>query len=1371
MATGDKYVMDGAFLSCDKGVIPTRFMVTPKPVLLYDAQIANEADRIPLTNILPFGVCQVTRTPCVPAPIMWDRVADTGITTLGARPLLDTSKCMCGVGGKINIHLNKADANAAVALDQQMDKIDEAAEAAEEASDWAFWGGLAMGIGGALLVATGVGAPLGAAMITGAGYLMTTSTVLATGAAVAKGVTKFARDPSKEVGLAIVGEVAFEAAKNFVMQKLGGKLIGKLANSGLAKRAMNSPFAKKMGSRFDALKRNGNPFSKKTCVNDPVDVATGNVVSLATDFELAGPLPLEWSRMWYATSAHTGALGNGWHHAYDTELFADDELLLLRLGDGRYTGAEALSSGESVFIRSEKLTIRRENSGNYSLADGQGLIHHLAYIEATDSYKLARLESPVNRAVIEFDYSMQGFLRGIRDSAGRLLTVEHDDQGRIVAIQAPHPTEPRGLVYLVRYTYDRKGRLTRVTDALNQAWQYTYAGGLLTQCTYKNGVTFNYEYEGEETSARCVHVWGNEGFYADRLTYNLDAHQTIATNSVGAHWVYEYDPESGLVTRLFDGRGGLTVTEYNEYSELISETDPLGNETRYEYDERGNCILTELPDGAQLLRVYDAQSRLIQLTDAVGGQWQWSYTDDGYLAQRTDPMGRAMQYTYTNGRLHTITDQVSGRTTTLTYDAAGNLLEVQTADGQRSRWLYDQWGRVHKSSDPRGNVQWREYDLLNRVTTVHEPDGNVRHFRYDSLGNVTHAQDRHHTVQYAYRGLTCLIRRAEAGTAVEFLYDSEGRLRAVVNEHGLTYRFELDAEGDVVSEAGFDGLTRHYQRDVGGRVAELTMPTGQRTRYSYDRAGRVLEVLYGDGSSENYLYRADGALLEATNATATVQFERDLLGAILQEQQGEYTVTSDYDIFGNRTSLTSSLGAEVRYSHDASGSVEQIKAGSWQALFERDPQGLELQRTLSGGVRTRWKRDTLGRPVEQRIRAKVGQPERVRHYGWQAGDRLTQIEDSQHGLTRFEHDAFGNLAATHFGDGRHELRLPDAVGNLFTTPQRQDRRYGPAGQLLEANGTRYSYDTAGNLSQKITAHGDEWRYAWLPAGHLAEVVRPDGDVVRFTYDALGRRVSKLYRGKVTRWVWDGHKPLHEWTSLEVDADDAAEVITWLFEEEDFAPVGKLQGQAAYSVVTDHLGTPLQLHDGQGQVVWSAELSSYGQRRAQTGPTTNCPFRYQGQYEDVETGLYYNRFRYYDPESGNYISQDPIRIFGGASLYAYVPDPTSWLDEWGLACTRQKPRLDNGNTKEGWQHIDERHITGNSPKGPGDLFAPGTSRQQIQKGANKVVAKGKRVSDPNKQIQTFEKKIVINGRKDLVRVVTDSHDGNRIISMFPVITGP
>ena len=106
------------------------------------------------------------------------------------------------------------------------------------------------------------------------------------------------------------------------------------------------------------------------------------------------------------------------------------------------------------------------------------------------------------------------------------------------------------------------------------------------------------------------------------------------------------------------------------------------------------------------------------------------------------------------------------------------------------------------------------------------------------------------------------------------------------------------------------------------------------------------------------------------------------------------------------------------------------------------------------------------------------------------------------------------------------------------------------------------------------------------------------------------------------------------------------------------------------MVADHLGTPLALYDARGEQDWAAHLDSYGavrQGRGQgAGPEVACPFRYQGQYEDVKTGLYYNRFRYYDPEGGQYISQDPIRTGGGFALCSYVSDTAMYLDPFGLS---------------------------------------------------------------------------------------------------------
>lgn len=221
--------------------------------------------------------------------------------------------------------------------------------------------------------------------------------------------------------------------------------------------------------------------------------------------------------------------------------------------------------------------------------------------------------------------------------------------------------------------------------------------------------------------------------------------------------------------------------------------------------------------------------------------------------------------------------------------------------------------------------------------------------------------------------------------------------------------------------------------------------------------------------------------------------------------------------------------------------------------------------------------------------------------------------------------------------------------------------------MRQAGDTRYKYDAEGNLVRKTLADGKTWHYGWNGAGQLVEVKRPDGYAITFAYDAFGRRVSKRFRGKVTRWVWDGDKPLHEWAELEVGpgAGSIEDLTTWLFEDDGFTPTAKLAAQGVQSVVSDHLGTPLSMYDEQGQATWEITLDSYGAVRQGRGRAQDCPFRYQGQYEDVETGLYYNRFRYYDPEAGNYISQDPLGLEGGTAFYAYVADPNTYCDPYGL----------------------------------------------------------------------------------------------------------
>ena len=166
--------------------------------------------------------------------------------------------------------------------------------------------------------------------------------------------------------------------------------------------------------------------------------------------------------------------------------------------------------------------------------------------------------------------------------------------------------------------------------------------------------------------------------------------------------------------------------------------------------------------------------------------------------------------------------------------------------------------------------------------------------------------------------------------------------------------------------------------------------------------------------------------------------------------------------------------------------------------------------------------------------------------------------------------------------------------------------------------------------------------------------------------------------KTVTFVWDGNNPIHEIeTNTTATANQTAtatnhepNITTWVFND-GFVPVAKITRDSHYSIITDYLGTPVEAYNSKGDKVWSAELDIYGRvmtdrNHTPKGDIDFIPFRYQGQYHDIETGLYYNRFRYYDPTTGNYTQQDPIGLEGNnPTLYAYVHSPHAWVDPFGL----------------------------------------------------------------------------------------------------------
>lgn len=349
-----------------------------------------------------------------------------------------------------------------------------------------------------------------------------------------------------------------------------------------------------------------------------------------------------------------------------------------------------------------------------------------------------------------------------------------------------------------------------------------------------------------------------------------------------------------------------------------------------------------------------------------------------------------------------------------------------------------------------------------------------------------------------------------------------------------------------------------------------------------------------------------------------------------------------------------------------------------------------------------------------------------RSYRWDVGARLMSMRSNlSPEPVIFDYDGMCNLVRADYSMHESIFRTPDKVGNLYRSENGRDRTYDGGGRLTCDGEFHYRYDCEGNLVHRSrrnlsemnsgSSAGHIWKglfglfsspengenssagtkappfadwqpgdtcYEWLASGMLAGVKTPDGKTVSFGYDALGRRVSKTVDGTVRRFGWDGNVVLHEWDieeagrpKLITDGSGREEyegtekpenLVTWIYDGTSFTPVAKVADGERYTIVHDYLGTPTQAYDSRGSLVWEMLLDVYGEVKECHGDRMLVPFRYQGQYEDEETGLYYNRFRYYSPRMSMYISSDPIGLNGNnPTLYGYVYDVNKWLDLTGL----------------------------------------------------------------------------------------------------------
>jgi RHS repeat-associated protein len=345
-----------------------------------------------------------------------------------------------------------------------------------------------------------------------------------------------------------------------------------------------------------------------------------------------------------------------------------------------------------------------------------------------------------------------------------------------------------------------------------------------------------------------------------------------------------------------------------------------------------------------------------------------------------------------------------------------------------------------------------------------------------------------------------------------------------------------------------------------------------------------------------------------------------------------------------------------------------------------------------------------------------------------------KIDDAIWGETRFAHDGNGQIASADGASGTERFAY-DAARNVVGTSAPAARAgYGgesyratpvdswtstPGGVVKIARGPqgeriRLMHDACGRLIERqIDRDGfrpQRWTYTWDANDRLVTSsflnAGSESETWTFTYDPFGRRITKVRQmGRAEReranllwpqpegrtdtpavgtfFLWDGDQltaeaPLHLGGHVEW-----GRATQWLYADEgSHTPIAKrMPDGTTLSIVADHLGTPKEMFDAKGTLVWAADHHVWGAVRtvrtsgalapkpSQDPAEHHCPFRFPGQYEDAETGLYYNRHRHYDPLTGQYASPDPIGLAGGDRPQGYVGNPGIWTDPLGLAAIR------------------------------------------------------------------------------------------------------
>lgn len=1037
---------------------------------------------------------------------------------------------------------------------------------------------------------------------------------------------------------------------------------------GLFGRGWSTDYDEAIVSYDNNLKRPNEPSGRATYFGRAVG-SSGPFLPLAGNF---------YGQLTQTTGGYTLALKDGTTKQFNTA----GKLLSITDRNGNqttlaYNLSGKLSSVTDPFGRILSFLINI-NGSVISIADTTGIVADYTYGAGGELLSVTYADN----SAFSFGYDGSLRLTSVTDALGNVLESHtYDAQGRALTSAKHGGVE----LYTLNYVSATE---THVTDALNRVTKYTYdtsrSRNNVTRvegtCNCGGGSQIRtWSYDNKLNVLSETDALNNTTSY----TYDTNGNRLTKTDPTGTI-TFTYNPFGQVLTRT-DQLGGVTTNTYNAQGNLLTTTDALNNTTTFTYDSRGHLLTSTDARSKVTTLTWDSTGRLIQEKDALNNITTYAYNQRAWLTSNTNALSQTTNYEYdAAGRLKKVIYPDTSFVQ-FTYDLAGRRTKIRDPRGYETNFVYDAAYRLISKTDAAMQVTSFGYDLMSNLTSVTDALSRVTDYEYDDFDRlkkivyppaISGGSRLQATIEYDVVGN--LKKKIDtAGRETTYLYDAANRLTRITDPALQATQFEYNARSQATKV--IDALNQQYQfsYDALGRVTQVTRAgvsmssvydavgnrtqrtdyNGAVTNYTFDDLNRLSTIAYPDSTSATYSYDGLSRLTSAANQSGSVSFVYDVRGQVSSTTDvwGQ-TVGYSYDATGNRVGLTVGGAAYATYQYDAINRLTNLTDNASQNFaYTYNAVNRLTSRVAPNGVTTNVTYDGLDRVFELSY-TKAPATLANHQYAYNNANNIISWLGSS-GNRSFNYDSVDRVTSA-LKMGGNESYGYDAVGNRTNSHLSGSYSYQPFNRLASTATATYTYDNNGNMLTKTDGSGTR-TFGWDSESRLKQVLLPGGLTVNYKYDALGRRIQRTTSaGADERFVYDSQDVL-------LDLNSSLSVVTsylnGLGADEHLRQTNATTGVSYF--LTDHLGTTTTLTDATGNVVETLSYDSFGNNNG----STRTRYTYTGRERDPDTGLLFYRARYYDPQLGRFLSEDPISFSGGdVNLFGYVKNgPLLFRDPTGL----------------------------------------------------------------------------------------------------------